>query len=351
VCSLTTAYTHYAGALAIRFLTGVLLERRDPVELLHDRDPSDPAQTQQDFQWATHTVFARYTSWEPTPINVQRHDPRNPLRLDRTEARAHVAEQVSALVEGSKRRVEAIVAYGPDKSLLERFSEQATDHVLRRRIARAAMVKLRFPFDRRDLYAQLSEDLRQQLAALGEPLLHALKRHAPRARPTEKTVLWLDWGVCGDGAQQERLNLEQLRGWLKWSSEFLCHHCPDDLRIVSFVALRRPLDKYDLLKKSMAETKHELNSDRFRAWLLTPLPQVDKSEIKDHLSNPDLCSCADNAITIGKATELIYRDTDGHYEPIVAHIEWAEKNGWQSLIDKLRQKHEPSRPTADSEDI
>ena len=110
-------------------------------------------------------------------------------------------------------------------------------------------------------------------------------------------------------------------------------------------------DKYELLAEKMEDYKLELGSDRFRAWLLTPLPRVKKGELKDYLSDPDLSSCADNAITIGKATELIYRDTDGHYEPVVAHIEWAEKNGWQSLIDKLRQKHEPSQLPADSEDI
>lgn len=351
VCSLTTAYTHYAGALAIRFLCGVLLERRDPVELLHERDPSDPAQTQQDFQWATHAVFARYTSWEPTPIHVQRHDPRNPLRIDRVHARAQVVEQVSALLDGSKRRVEALVAYGHEHTLVEKFSWQATDHLLRRRVAPVATVSLRFPQTRTDLYQQLCEDFQRQVCAPGEPPHHSLRRHAPKSRAAGKPVLWLDWGVCGDGAPQEKLNLEQLRAWLAWSSEFLCKHCPDDLRIVSFLALRRPLDKYELLAEKMEDYKLELGSDRFRAWLLTPLPRVKKGELKDYLSDPDLSSCADNAITIGKATELIYRDTDGHYEPVVAHIEWAEKNGWQSLIDKLRQKHEPSQLPADSEDI
>ncbi len=353
VCSLTTAYTHYAGALAIRFLTGVLLDRRDPVALLHRRDPRDPAQTQHDFQWATHAVFASYTTWEPTSIVVKRHDPRNPLRLDRTIARAQVIEQVSALVEGSKRRVEAMVAYGQERSLLEEFSGQATSHLLRRRIAPVVTINLKFPQERTNLQQQLSEDFRQQVAKPGEPLLHALRRHAPQVRTAGKPVLWLNWGVCGDGALQKKLDLEQLRCWLKWSSEFLSQdrHCPEDLRIVSFVALRRPLDKYELLQNKMEDYKLEFGSDRFRAWLLTPLPRVQKGEIKDYLSDPDLCSCAGNSTTVAKATELIHRDTEGHYEQVVAHIEAGEKDGWQSLIDVLRQKHEPnSRPT-ESEDI
>lgn len=352
VCSLTTAYTRYAGALAIRVLKGVLLERRDPIELLHQRDPRDPGQSQQDFQWATHAVFARYTSWEPTPIEAQRHDPRNPLRLDRTIARAQVIEQVSALLEGSKRRVEALVAYGHERSLIERFSKQATDHLVRRRIAPVATLTLRFPQARTDLYTQLCEDFLQQVTRAGEPLGHALRRHAPQVRTAGKPVLWLDWGVCGDGAPQDKLTLEQLRCWLKWSSEYLgrADQCPDDLRIVSFLALRRPLDKYELLQTNMEDFKHELGSDRFRAWLLTPLPRVQKGEIKDYLSDPDLSSCAHNATTVSSATELIYRDTEGHYEQVVAHIEWAEKSGWQSLIDVLRQKYEPRVP-AESEDI
>lgn len=353
VCSLTTAYTRYAGALAIRFLKGVLLERRDPVEILHQRDPRDAGQSQDDFQWATHAVFACYTSWEPTAIEAQRHDPRNPLRLDRTIARGQVIEQVSALVEGSKRRVEALVAYGQERSLVERFSAQATDHLERRRIAPVATLSLKFPQARSDLYKQLCEDFTQQVARKGEPLQHALRRHSPQVRSAGKPVLWIDWGVCGDGAPQDKLNLEQLRIWLKWSSEFLCRdgHCPDDLRIVSFVALRRPLDKYDLLQTKMEDYKLELGSDRFRAWLLTSLPRVQKGEIKDYLSDPDLSSCAHNAMTVAKSTDLIYRDTDGHYEQVVAHIEWAEKHGWQSLIDVLRQKYEPSPKPAESEDI
>ncbi|HNN96176.1 MAG TPA: hypothetical protein PKI03_28070 [Pseudomonadota bacterium] len=351
VCSLTTEFTHFAGALAIRFLKGVLLDRRDPVELLHQRDPSDPAQTQADFQWATHAVFARYTSWEPTPIEAQRHDPRNPLRLDRTIARAQVIEQVSALLEGSKRRVEALVAYGHERSLVERFSAQATDHLERRRIAPVATLSLRFPQARTDLYKQLSEDFLQQVTRKGEPLQHALRRHAPQVRTAGKPVLWLDWGVCGDGAPQDKLNLEQLRCWLKWSSEFLCRDCPDDLRIVSFMALRRPLTKYELLENEMEKFKEQLGSERFRAWLLTPLPRVRKGEIKDYLSDPDLCSCAENTTMVDLVAELIYRDTDGHYEQVVAHIEWAEKHGWQSLIDVLRQQHEPSPKPTESEDI
>ena len=202
VCSLTTAYTHYAGALAIRFLSGVLLERRDPVELLHERDPSDPAQTQQDFQWATHAVFARYTSWEPTPINFQRHDPRNPLRLDRVHARAQVVEQVSALVDGSKRRVEALVAYGHEQTLVEKFSWQATDHLLRRRVAPVATVSLRFPQARTDLYQQLCEDFRRQVCTR--------RATAPLAAPSRaqvshhrKASAVARLGVCGDGRNRK----------------------------------------------------------------------------------------------------------------------------------------------------
>lgn len=353
VCSLTVAFAGFSRALATRFLKGVLLDRRDPIELLHQRDPSDPAQSQLAFQWATHAVFARYTSWEPMSVDAQRNDPRNPLRLDRTRARAEVIEQVSALVEGSNRRVEALVAYGHEHSLVERFSSQATDHLMRRRVAPVAILKLKFPQARTDLYQQLGEDLRQQVTQRAEPLSHALRRHAPRVRTAGKPVLWLDWGVCGDGAPQDKLTLEQLRCWLKWSSEYLCQdgHCPDDLRIVSFVALRRPLDKYELLQTKMEDYKLELGSERFRTWLLTPLPRVQKGELKDYLSDPDLSSCARNAITVAKATDLIYRDTDGHYEPVVAHIEWAEKHGWQSLLDKLRQKYEPTVKPAESEDI
>ena len=117
------------------------------------------------------------------------------------------------------------------------------------------------------------------------------------------------------------------------------------------MALRRPLDKYELLQTKMEDYKLEFGSDRFRAWLLTPLPRVQKGEIKDYLSDPDLCSCAGNSTTVAKATELIHWDTNGHYEQVVSQIESGEKDGWQSLIDALRQKHDPnSRPT-ESEDI
>ncbi len=353
VCSLTTAYTHFAGAFAIRWLKGCLLDRRDPVELVHRRDPSDLAQTQHDFQWATHAVFASYTSWEPTPLLARRRDPRNPQRLDRIAARAQVIEQVCALRDGRRRRVEALVAYAHDRSLLERFSWQATDHIERRRVAPVFTVSLQFPHERAELYARLSEDFRRQVAHPREPMGHALRRHAPKVRSAGMPVLWLNWGVCGDGTMQKKLDLLQLRCWLKWSSEFLSHdhHCPEDLRIVSFIALRVEASKHEILRRKVEDYKLEFNSERFRAFLLPPLPKVEKGELKDYLSDPDYTSCADNANTVMKATDLIYQDTDGHYEQVVEHIEWAEKHGWQSLIDELRKRHEPHSQAAEPEDI
>lgn len=353
VCSLSKAFVFYSSALAIRWWKGVLLERRDPVALLHDRDPADLAQSQRDFEWALPAVFASYTSWEPTPILVTRRDSRNPLRIDRTAARAQVAEQVSALTTGSKRRVEALIAYAHDRSLIERFSWQATDHLERRRVAPVFSLDLQFPHERGALHQRLCDDFTRQVSQPGESLAMALRRHKPRVRNAGIPVLWLNFGVFGDGARNPKLDSTQLEVWLRWSSEFLGHaqHCPDDMRIVSFLSLRVEPSRHEKLREVTEKLKYDLNSERFRMYLLPSLSKVEKGEIKDHLSDPDLSSCSENAKNVVDATELIYLDTQGHYEQVVEHVEWGEKNGWHSLIDKLREKHSLSSEPDKKEDF
>lgn len=351
VCNRTKAFARYASAFAVRWLHDILIGRLEPLDRLHLRHAEQLEQSQHDFQWATYTAYASYTSWDPAQILVHSRDPRSPFRLDRSIARAQVVDQVSALLESRSRRVEALVAYAGDHNLLDRFGWQATDHLERRKVAPTFRLELKFPRERSELDSQLSDAFSQQAAAEREPISHALRRHAPRVPSAKKPVLWLDWGVCG-GEQQEKLNLEQLRLWLKWCSAFLGRHCPDDIRIVSYLALRIDPSKHEALRHQAEEYKDELNSQRFRAFFLQPLPKVDRSELKEFISDPDNTSCPDNPRTILDATNYIYRDTDGHYEEIIAHLRWAEEFGWQNLIDKLRRKHDPHLAAAKpAEDI
>lgn len=340
VCHLTPAYGNFAGPWAIRLLAGMLLDRDDPVMLLHRRDPTCAAQSLRDFQWAMPAIFSSTRSWEAPPL-IGRRTPGNPLRLDRTIARAQVVDLVQVLIEGRKRRVEALVAYAADQSLIERFSWQATDYLLRRRVGAMYPINLRFPTDRQELGKSLSEDVLLQIGRPKETLGQALRRHAPKLRTAGKPVLWLNFGVCGDGEAQEKLTPAQLHEWLKWCSEVLAHehNCGEELRIVAYLALRVEPSKQAFLHSKVEEEKVTFNSERLRIFLLPPLPKVEKGDLKDFLSDPDLSSCADNATTIKDATELIYLDTQGHYEPAVEHIRWAEQHGWQSLIDKLKAKH------------
>lgn len=349
VCSRTIAFAHFAGALGIRWLKSCLIERRDPVEALHQRSPLDPAESQHDFQWATHTIHASYSTWQPAQVLVRRLDARNPLRLDRTAPRAQAAEQVAALIESRSRRVEALLAYAGEGNLLGRFSEQAVEHIVRRKVAPILSQRVEFPMVRSDLKRRLAEALRKAVADEREPLTHALRRCAPRVRTDRIPVLWLNFGVCGDG-NQEKLKPEELWTWLKFCCEELCLHCPDDIRIVCYLALQTEPSKHERLRSLVEGYEDKLNSDRFRVYLLPALPKVKRHEFKEYISEPDNTNCPNNSSVIETATELVFKDTDGHYEQVHAHIVWAEQNGWITLIEMLTQKHGPAAPQTKEEE-
>ena len=134
------------------------------------------------------------------------------------------------------------MAYAAPGNLLGSLHDQLQDYL---NLAAAGVAeinwrRLQFPAARESLRHDLEEELKLQLQAdSNEPVQLLLRRHAPNVAGTGKRgVLWLNWGLFGhDTDCQTPLTRAQLSDWLRFSSEFIGTHCPDDLRIVSYLAI------------------------------------------------------------------------------------------------------------------
>src|SRR5262249_29494843 len=156
--------------------------------------------------------------------------------------KALVRKHLEELARDPHRRVMALVAFASPGNSIAQLPDQLR-HDLERSLAHLAdvrWVRLSLPIQRAHLRQDLEHELKLQLSPGPHETVSALlRRYSPRAvAPGRRPVLWFTWGAYGDGP--ERPTEEQLGEWLRFASEFLGTHCPDDLRIVCTVALELP---------------------------------------------------------------------------------------------------------------
>ena len=329
-------YQRFAPALAIRFLTQFLGDRQDPALALGQLE--SPLEIPESVARSAFIAYTAYDSFEVRPLLPQRKSPRSHLRLDRTLARAVVIEQVTRLVRSQPRRVESLIAHADAGNLLSLFAEQAVDHIERNGLAPIKRVQLDFPTERRDLNRSLEQQLLLQLDGIGKSLKVVLLQHAPRTRgQAPARVLWLDWKLFGGPEGQPPLKKHELEAWLHFCFDTLVRACPNDVRIVSYLAMHVEEKNQKRLRDDLELVKQTLISDQFRAFLLPALPRVDHSELVEFLTEPDNTTCPPSLAT--QIASLMYRDTDGIYDKTVKHIETAERSGWGSLLTELSRRH------------
>jgi hypothetical protein len=312
----------------------------DPVESLHAAT-REALRSSPDA--ATLAVHASYRNWKTSTYRAILGKKVPHLRLDRDHQKALVRKHLEELVRSDSRRVMALVTYAARGNALSSLWEQLRDYLelTLDHLAEINWLHFQFPIDRSRLRRDLEEELKLQLRAdANERVEHLLRRHAPRiAGRGKRPILWLDWGTFGPTpALQPPLNTEQLGEWLRFTSEFLGAHCPDDLRVVSFVALESEAANHARLSQALQEHRRQAWARRpvFRLSELPPLGNVAEADLLEFLEDPANSSC--DAGIQSEAAQLVIAQTGGDFEKTVQLLAEAEKGSWYDLLIRLRRE-------------
>jgi len=317
-------------------------ERADPVALLQDRAlPGAVAWVGYD-NWTTRTTDA-----SPRPKLAR-------LLLDRKPQRARARNAVDELMRERGRRLCCLIAYGEPGNHLELFWDQILEHLQRNAADVAHVVHLRLEladgpsFDLGALDRRLREVLRLEP---GEPVMGALMQRRPRAPGPARPLLLLDWGIRGED-RGGPISTRALETWLELCNDRLASQTPEELRLLSCLALERPADRHEAIASAVDRLRGQprFRNRAFRIELLPPIGRVTSNDLADFLDGHGNSSCPDDLIPA--IPELMLRATGGRFAPTVELIETAEKTSWYELYDRLRDEtehaHEPS-PTLEEE--
>lgn len=326
--------------VALLWLHRWLGQGEDPVAAFHkvQRDTFPPS-----CEAHTLAIHANYRTWRTSiyQASAQQHYPS--LRLDRDHQKSLVRKHLEELIRSGTRRVMALVPYAAPGSSIPKLWEQLR-HDLELSLSHLAeinWVHLQFPEGRSNLRHDLEEELKLQLGAQPhEPVPYLLRRHAPKViGPGKKPVLWIDWGTFGTASGfQSKLEDEHLEAWLRFSSEYLGTHCPDDLRIVSYIAQEIPAADFEEHAQTLQEQRRQpwCRTPAFRLSELPPLGQVGESDLLDFLEDPNNSSCDPGIQT--EIAERIAARTGGAFEATVALLQDAENGSWYDLLAQLRRE-------------
>jgi len=335
-----------ATSQAVAWLSRWLGQGEDPLTALHAvKKQHDSAQA------ATLAAYSTYRSWKtytysPDPRKQYAH-----LVLDRDEQKAQVGKHLKELVRSGQRRVMALVACAAPGNLLGSLHEQLR-HYLELEVADVAEInwlQLQFPENRQNLLSNLEHELKLLAADDDEPVIKfVLRSRAPRVTGTgKKAILWLNWGIFGDGANhQMALKPSELETWLRFCSSLLCNHCSDDLRIVSYAAIEVKSAKLERLAQTLQHYGWQdwCRHPAFRLSVLPPLGKVSASHLYDYLvdgntgCDPDIQS---------EVAERLIAAKGGDFEHTIDLIREAENGSWRNLLSKLRQEQGFTLPTDD----
>jgi len=319
----------------------------DPVAALHavlrEADPATIAAGDGEL-----SIHADYRSWQTSTATRSRADPLPRLALDRDMQKALVTRHVGELVRSSLVRIIAVIAYGSRENLLSELTGQL-HYELDLTAADWAAIEwhcLGLPDDRSDLRRRLGAHMAEVLNAVpDEPLHQLLRRKGPRGmRPGIRGVLWLDWGVLDDsGPARAWPEYGELSDWLAFCSEELATHCPNELRVVCFLAVELPEDKFEGLAGWFEDFRGEswYLLDRFRFLALNPLGRVDPDHLRDYLASIDTGL---DQLNRADLVRLIRQETAGAFDATVRLLDEGRTGTWIALLQRLRAGHGKDEP-------
>ncbi len=332
---------------AIAWLKRWLGSGADPVAALHPEEGDDDLPGA---EAATLAAHAAYRTWKTATFRLPSQELKPRLRLDRDKQKALVRKHLAELARSDTRRVMALVAYAAPGNSIAALREQLRDYleVEAADLAEINWRRLQLPDVRANLRRDLEYELDLQLGADSKELpAHLLRRHAPTVTGSGKrAIIWLEWGTTGE-EYQPPLSAKQLGDWLRFSSEYLGSRCPDDLRLVSYLAIEAGSSKHKKLARALqAERRQPWNRRReFRMSVLPALGEVPEDELLDFLEDPDNSSCDPQIQT--EVAERIIAATGGDFDATIGLMEAAEKGSWYDLLARLRREQGDGPPDED----
>lgn len=294
---------------------------------------------------ATVVLHASYRAWMTSPPPVAKTETSPRTVLDRRTPKAIIAADLRQLVSDRERRALAFVACAVRGHAVSCFAEQI-EHYLQGDVGASTPLQRRalaLPQSRQGLLAGLEAELRSRLQEDGddkdEPLRQVLMRSAPKARGASKRVLWLDWGVCGDG-HQEPLTTTALADWVRFGAEVLAPQTPPEVRLLLSIALELSSESactrvVKLLEDTSLKPWYEHQAGAFRLSELNQLERVTKKEVLEYLATYSSCAISMRP----DMAQLVYQAAEqGDFEKTVALLDEGRQSSWYTLAQRLRRE-------------
>lgn len=341
-----TPHRHEAAdSLAIAWLRAWLQQGQDPVAALHQLQrqyfSASPEAT-------TLVVRADYRHWRTDTKITQPADRYAHLRLNRDKQKGLVAKWLGEMLGSDNLRVMSLIPYGEANNALDKIHQQL-QHYLEFSLPDRIAIKqyfLPFPEDRAQLKQYLEQDLAIQLKGDdGESLTALLRRCAPRYNGQQRPVLWLHWGLFGNGKQQQTaLRPSEIQSWLNFCCHYLSQHCPSDIRIIGTLAIELDKRKHQKFEDNLIRYHDELDHPAFWPRILEPVDSVAKYELRDYL-NIGQNGCP--APIRSEMADRLMQASAGIYDELVKLIEEAGTTSWNDLLNRLRREQGAAQPDDD----
>lgn len=303
---------------------------------------------------ATVVLHADFRTWRTELARGATPSEEARLVLDRRRPKAAIAADVRELMQRDARRVLAFVACASRGNLIAHFGEQL-EHYLQVDIGAQTPLRrviLQLPPEREALYDLLARELRLQLkAGSSDPLNMLLQRTAPTRGSKGRPLLWLDWGVCGDGYQRPLTEI-QIGEWARFGAEFIASQSPADIRVVT--SLHVELKSQDTCKRVLGILQrlrvapwYTHASPAYRLAELDALDVVTENELLEFLGTQPDCPRGLRP----ELAQLVHRETNGHFDRTVELLEEGQKGSWYALAARLRGGHTPIGDGAADEEL
>ncbi len=277
---------------------------------------------------ATMRVYTGYDLWHTQRMATGEARVHALKEVDRKSQRANAWNQIRDLAAGDVLRVLNLVAFGGEGEHIEWLGRQIDQHV-RTELARGRDLVVT-PFEvELDFAAPTFDDSLWNTLGGADParfLTERARRHRAQGR---RTVFLLDWGTLDLEAHGRPV----LGAWARFAHTHLVALCPEDARIVSFLAVKCEADHDADLQDDVidAEPPSPTPGVAVQAGFLPRLGPVSRQDLETYLAQPE-CSCPKTEIK-AVARALHTQTQRGAFARVIDAIAAAERDGWRALVN------------------